>query len=170
MSAYFMEHGKIEVRKFDKGLTKQTFRDETDINKILQKFQVSGVVSHLNKFEGMYGEFADFDFLNANLMLNKGADIFAALPSEVRREFDQDPSKFFAFVNDVENKDKLNELLPGIAVPGDYFVDVSSDTPPGELLQGGEPGGRRADDIRDVGSAEPGPEVEPVGDTGSKSG
>lgn len=142
MSLFYMNHGHREVKEYNDGLTKQSFKDETDVNRILAKYQVSGVISHMAKFEAQYGDFADFDFQDTQNMLNRGLDMFAALPSEVRREFEQDPDKFFDFVNDPKNNERVNELLPGIANPGDYFVDVSSKTPPGELIDGGEPGGK----------------------------
>lgn len=142
MSMYFREHGEAEVRDYSGGLTKQSFKDSTDINKILGAYSKTGVISHLNKFEPRYGDYANFDFFEAQLVINSGNDIFNALPSEVRREFDQDPTKFFDFVNDPENKDRLAELFPELAEKGDYLPDLSSKTPPGELAQGGEPGGK----------------------------
>ena len=33
------------------GRTKQSFRDETDINQIMKRAQVTGTISHLNKHE-----------------------------------------------------------------------------------------------------------------------
>lgn len=140
MSMYFMEFSESEVRTYLDGRTKQSFKDETDITKILSKFQVAGAISHLAKYEAQYGDFAEFDFLETQNMLNRGNNMFAALPSEVRREFEQDPARFFKFVNDPANNERVNELLPGIANPGDYFVDVSSSTPPGALVNSGEPG------------------------------
>lgn len=141
MSFYYMEHGEPEIRDFSKdGKTKQAFKDETDIDLILARFQVSGAVSHMAKFEPQYGDFADFDFLDAQLNLNKGLDIFDSLPSEIRREFNQSPQRFFDFVNDPVNKEKLDVLLPTLAEPGSYFLDGSSRTPPGTLVENGEPG------------------------------
>lgn len=133
MSFYFMKHQEREHRVFDDGRTKQSFADETDINKILAKYQVTGSISHLSKFKGTYGEFEEFDFHESQLRLAKGTEIFEALPSEVRREFDQDPGKFFAFVNNVDNKEDLERLLPGIAKPGDFFPDANPATEPGSL-------------------------------------
>lgn len=140
MSLHFRLYGEPKEKVFDDGRTKQAFKDETDINRILAKYQQTGVMSHLSKFEASYDNFADFDFLEMKVKLVEADGIFNALPSEVRREFDQDTAKFFNFVNNPENRDRLKELLPKIAEPGDYFVDVSSSTPPGTLLNDGEPG------------------------------
>lgn len=103
---------------YSDGRTKQSFKDSCDINKILAKAQVAGSLSHFQKHGAFYGDFADFDFLDAQVRLARGKEIFAELPSEVRREFDQDPAKFFAFANDPANAGKLVDLIPGIAKPG----------------------------------------------------
>lgn len=112
----------IKPKDYSDGRTKQSFKDSCDINKILKKAQVTGTVSHLAKHGAQYGDFADFDFFDAQLKIAKGKSIFEALPSEIRREFDQDPGAFFEYVNDPANVDRLPELLPGIAIPGNQIV------------------------------------------------
>ncbi len=109
---------------YDDGRTKQSFRDETDINKILQRAQKTGTISHLNKYEAKYGDFSNFDFLTTQLQLAEGKEIFADLPSEIRSEFNQSPSEFFAYVNDPANKDDLLKKLPGLAAPGRQNIDT----------------------------------------------
>ena len=107
------------------GMTKQSFRDSTDINKILAKAQVTGTVSHIAKHGAEYGDFAEFDFLQAQINIARGREIFDALPSEIRSEFNQSPAEFFEFVNDPENQGKLEEVLPALAEPGRQNIDVS---------------------------------------------
>ncbi len=132
MSMFREEHGEPYVPVYDNGRTKQSFKDETDINMILARAQQTGVISHMAKHQPTYGDFADFDFLEAQMFLAKGKEIFADLPSEVRREFEQSPSKFFAFVNDPDNVDKLHEVLPGLAAPGKQLPDVEGQVEPDE--------------------------------------
>ena len=74
-------------KDYSDGRTKQSFKDATDINKLLKKAQRTGTLSHLEKFQGQYGDFSDFDFLEAQNNLARGKQIFEQLPSEVRREF-----------------------------------------------------------------------------------
>ncbi len=111
------------------GRVKQSFKDETDINKILKLAQKSGTISHLNKYEARYGDFANFDFFEAQLQLAKGGEIFDALPSEVRREFNQSPAQFFKYVNDPERIGRLKKLLPDLAKPGRQNISVGGDLP-----------------------------------------
>jgi len=103
-------------------MTKQSFKDSTDINKILKKAQTKGTVAHLQKYPAMvYGEFTGQDLQESLALINKANEIFAEAPSEIRREFDNDALKFAAFASDPANIDRLPELLPKIAEPGSYF-------------------------------------------------
>jgi len=103
---------------YNDGRTKQSHRDETDIVKIMGRFAKTGTISHLAKFEGVYADFADFDFHTQITKLAEGNEIFAALPAEVRKEFGQDPAQFFKYVNDEANRDELRKKLPALAKPG----------------------------------------------------
>ncbi len=122
--------GRLIQPTYNDGRTKQSFKDETDINKILSRAQKAGTLSHLQKYEGTYGDFADFDFFEAQIKMTRGREVFDALPSEIRMEFAQSPAAFFAYANDPENKDRLRELLPGLAMPGRQNLDVSGKTAP----------------------------------------
>ena len=113
------------AKDYEDGRTKQSFRDETDINKILKRAQKSGTISHITQYEARYGDFSDFDFFEAQLKLAQGGEIFDALPMELRREFNQSPPEFFEFVNDPANKDRVAELLPALAEPGRQNIKTS---------------------------------------------
>ncbi len=108
----------VEPQIYDDGRTKQSFKNSTDINKILHKAQKTGVISHLAKHQAFYGDFESFDFHDAQNTLARAGTMFNELPSEVRSEFNQSPQEFFDFVNDPVNQGKLAELLPALAAPG----------------------------------------------------
>ncbi len=132
--------------KYDDGRTLQSHKDETDIVKIMARFEKTGTISHLAKHEGSYADFSDFDFFTQTQKLTRGREIFDDLPAELRKEFGQSPAAFFAYVNDPANIDELREKLPGLAAPGrqlpatvlplaDQATDVAvsedtSETPP----------------------------------------
>ena len=107
---------------YDDGRTKQAFKDETDINKLLARAQKAGTLSHLQKHGAFYGDFANFDFEEAQFALARARSIFEELPSELRREFHHNPGEFFKFVNDPANADDLPRVLPGLAAPGRQVV------------------------------------------------
>jgi len=120
--------GTTQPKKYKDGRTKQSFRDETDINIIMKRAQKTGTISHLNKHEGIYGDFAGYDFFANTLMLTRGREIFDELPPELRSEFENSPADFFKYVNDPENKDRLDVLLPGLAEPGRQNLTIKPPT------------------------------------------
>lgn len=103
--------------------TKQSFKDSTDINKLLKKAAVKGGLSHVQKYpEAIYGEFdPELDLFVARERIARGEQIFSELPAEVRREFGNDALAFVQFAAAPENAGKLVDLIPAIAEPGDYF-------------------------------------------------
>lgn len=128
MSLYYRKHGKAYVPEYERpGRTKQSFMDDCDINKILAKAAKTGTLSHLEKFGGEYADFSEApdNLLDAQARIQRGNEIFEALPGEVRREFKQDPFKFFEFVNDPANKDDLKRVLPQLAERGTQLPDVA---------------------------------------------
>lgn len=114
---------KIKKKVYDDGRTKQAFKDQCDINKILKKAMRTGSIAHLNKYpEAVYGEFdGEFTLLEAHGRIERANEIFSELPSEVRREFNNNALEFVSFAGNPENNDKLRDLLPALAKPGDYF-------------------------------------------------
>ncbi len=111
---------------YDDGRTKQCHKDECDINKIMARFDRTGTISHVVKYEGVYADFSDFDYHAQLNKLTRGREMFDALPAEMRREFNQDPAAFFKYVNDPANKDDLLLKLPGLAAPGTQLPRVVS--------------------------------------------
>lgn len=107
------------------GRTKQSFKDQTNINKILAKAARGNTITHLAQYGAVYGDFSDIDdLLTAQERLQRGQEIFERLPGEIRREFGQDPRRFFKFVNDPQNAEDLPRVLPGLAKPGNQLGTV----------------------------------------------
>lgn len=111
---------------YDDGLTKQSFKDETDIVKIMARFDHTGTISHVSKFEGVYADFSDFDFHAHSTRLAEGQVVFDALPAELRQEFRQDPQEFFAFVNHPDNVNAHDYNLPALAAPGKQLAAITT--------------------------------------------
>lgn len=83
----------------EKGRTRSEFARECDINHIMARAQKEGVVAHVNRFQGEYGDFATFDFQEALDKLAEADAMFLQLPSAARKYFDNDPAKFLDYVN-----------------------------------------------------------------------
>ena len=113
---------ELKEKDYSDGRTKQAFKDSCDINKILKKAQKTGSLAFAEKYgEQQFGEFEGYDLLEAYEKIDRANEIFGELPSEVRNEFGNDALAFAGFASNPENSGRLQELLPAIAEPGDYF-------------------------------------------------
>lgn len=87
-------------------MTKQSFKDECDINNIVRRFEVTGILDHVNRAaeQGAYLDLPDGLDLQVGLnMIEQANAAFMALPAATRAEFDNDPVKFVdAFHNPTE--------------------------------------------------------------------
>jgi len=111
---------KRVVKEFFKpSLTKQSFKDECDINKIMQRFKKTMNADFLTRFAGYTsGEFGDFsnvaDYRSAIDQVNRANEVFMNLPAKVRSRFRNDAALFLDFCHDPRNVNEMVEL--GLAV------------------------------------------------------
>ncbi len=115
-----------------KHMAKQAFKDECDINRVLDRAKHGASMKHLLNHQGTYGDFSDFDENTYNSMLNQIADaktVFNDLPAELRSEFGNNPGRFFEFVNDPANVDQLDEIFPSLQAPGRQLTPTPQPVP-----------------------------------------
>lgn len=102
---------RVQVHFPEQTLTKQAFRDECNVNTIMQKYQKTGLLPHVNAHKGFYGDFTDVqDYQTSLNQVMAAQDMFSELPSSIRIQFDNDPAKFLHFVGDPENRDQMREM------------------------------------------------------------
>lgn len=90
--------------------TQQQFKDECDINTIVKRFGVTGVVPGSLRM-ATYGDFTDVDdFHTALNAVRSASEAFMALPSELRDRFGNDPQRFVEFCSDARNLDEAKAL------------------------------------------------------------
>lgn len=91
--------------------TKQAFKDECDINRVMKKYEKTGVITHVNRFSGRYGDFISApDYQAACNAVLAAQDMFMTLPSKVRARFENDPRAFLEFAQNPDNVDEMREL------------------------------------------------------------
>lgn len=93
--------------KFGKGLTKQSFKKECDINLILRQYTETGLVTHLRK-EPIFGEDHGTDFITTQNALARANTMFENLPPDSRGLFES-VSDFIDAIGDPERTDQLVE-------------------------------------------------------------
>lgn len=125
---------RVSFETVGPSLTDQSMAQECDINRILAKYQKTGVIDHLNRYEGSYGDFLDVpsDYQAAIDQVMAADEAFAALPSTLRRRFNNSVPEFLLYVSDPANRDEMQSL--GMLRDG---VDlVERDSGPVEAPQG----------------------------------
>ncbi len=120
--------GTKQPTEYTDGRTKQSFKDETDVNLIIAKHTRMGTLSHLEQWGGNYGDWSEFDFQDAQNQIASAKSMFEQLPSAVRNQFANSPEKFLDFVNDPDNKDDLATKLPELAAPRSKPLPTNRDT------------------------------------------
>ena len=86
-------------------------KDNCDINLILAKYRKTGLIEHLNRFQGQYGDFSNIqDYQTSLNQVISAQEMFNSLPSFVRARFANDPASFLNFVTDPSNKDELVKM------------------------------------------------------------
>lgn len=119
------------------GLTKQSMKDECDVNLILAKYQRTGVIDFINKHEPRYGNASPIDFQTAMNVVIEGKQMFADLPSSLRKRFGNSPEEFLFFVDNPANRDEAIRL--GLITPAE--VSPASVSPAGDTSAGDKPVG-----------------------------
>lgn len=111
-------------------LTKQSFKDEVDINQIVRRFTKGKGIDPetMNAYpfsEKNYGDFSDVPDLRVLYeRMHDAEESFYKLPSKVRMKFANDPLDFLEFASDPANLAEMREL--GLARPEE---DTSVATP-----------------------------------------
>ena len=105
------ERPRLVKRFYEPSLTKQEFKDECDINVLMKRYQKTGLFpQHPGQSPRYVSNIGAPDFLEAQNLVIKAREEFMALNAELRKRFDNDPAKFYAFVNDEKNADELVQL------------------------------------------------------------
>jgi len=91
-------------------MTKQSFKDECDINQILKRFQATGTFDFTNAHQADYADVVGIDFESCQAQILKAQNLFNELPSSVRDRFSNSPHSFLSFMGDPNNRDEAIRL------------------------------------------------------------
>ena len=90
--------------------TKQQFKDECDINKILKRYKKTGTVPTNGK-SPIYGDFSNgLDYTELMNKVAKVGEVFDQLPFDFRKEMGFNPENMIKFVLDDKNYDRSVDL------------------------------------------------------------
>ena len=108
---YRPDRRRVQFNCVGESMTKQSFRDEVNVNNIMRKYRESGLLTHVNEHQGRYGDFLSApDYHTAMNSVVKAQEMFDELPADIRKQFANDPMLFLEYVQDPENEDGMREL------------------------------------------------------------
>lgn len=127
---------RVVVDTGDKSMTKQSMSDACDINKIMAKYERTGVITHARANAGFYADVSAVgDYHAAVLQVQAARDLFMSLPAQLRSRFDNDPGKYLDFVTNPENRDelvKMGLMKPPATAPAQPAPEPVADAGTGE--------------------------------------
>jgi len=111
------EDGSLRVQTVndEPEVTKQSFKDDADINFILRDYSRSGVVRHLNEARARYADVSDaMDYSDALMVVKSAEAEFFSLPVKVRKVFRNSPAAFLDAAHDPAKRELLERagLIP----------------------------------------------------------
>lgn len=103
---------KQKKLKFNKPTrTKQSFKDEVNVNYIIEKFHSTGLLSWVNTTQHKFEDVSSAqDYQMSVNMILEANDMFDELPANIRKRFDNEPFKLLQFLEDGNNLEEAVAL------------------------------------------------------------
>ena len=109
---YDTEHASNEsaLECKDPSRAQQHMVDDTDINKLMQRYMVTGEMPQLT-VPPLQGDFSNvLSYQDSLNLMIEARQSFEALPAQVRARFNHDPGEFVAFCSSEANRDEIRQM------------------------------------------------------------
>lgn len=103
------------LKCLDASLTQQQFKEEADINNIVDRFMKSGVLPTPTNMPQYVDYEGVFDFQSAMNAVRAADENFMRMDAKIRARFNNSPQEFLEFFANPENTDEAIRL--GLAIP-----------------------------------------------------
>jgi len=137
---------RVSLSEFLPSQAKQEFKQECDINNILNRYRATGIIEHVNRYQGEYADLGEpCDFQTAQNIIIEAKAAFESLPAAIRKRFDNNPHEFLEFVHDPKNRPEMAEmgLLKRPVVPLEAPKPITpTPTPPNLPASPNDDGGK----------------------------
>lgn len=137
---------RIALEFPEQGRTKQSFKDECDVNKIVARFQATGELPNVNNMPPQYLDVTAMDFQEHQNFIAGANSMFHDLPAKIRDRFQNSPAEFFEFCSQEKNRPELAEMgllradLPPVVPLSSVTAPEPAKTPKNESGQPDLPG------------------------------
>lgn len=104
---------RVQSIPIGKTMTEQSHKNTTDINKIIEKYDKNGILTHVNSMDGIKDNMltaSGADFKTAMDLITAADTNFARLPLVLKQKFKNSPEKLLDFVNNPDNHQEAFNL------------------------------------------------------------
>lgn len=101
---------RVQIYFSGNGRTKQSFKDECDINNLMAKYLKTGRMEHVNQALPRFECVSEYDFQEAQNLIAQAASMFEDIPSKIRNRFENNPGKLLDWVHDPRNAQEAASL------------------------------------------------------------
>lgn len=105
---------QVEFRNDEPSLTQQHFAEECDINNIVEKYMITGILGDPLGEGSCLPQYVDCttveDFHAAQTIIAHASQAFDLLPASLRKRFNNDPAQLLAFLEDESNREEAVKL------------------------------------------------------------
>lgn len=132
-SKYDRPMGSTIDQSGQRSRTRQSEKDNCDINKIMERFNRTGQLPQMRTTPPQYGDARIVDYQTAQQIIKDAKSAFNELPAKVRQEFGHDPQNYLQALSDT-SKDNVQKLLKlGILIereeePKEVLKRIASNT------------------------------------------
>lgn len=91
--------------------TKQSFKDEADINQITARYLKTGVLGNPNATrQAQFGDYTSMDFMEMRNLIADVDQLFNSLPSRIRKRFNNDTYQLIRWIENPDNNEEAIKL------------------------------------------------------------
>lgn len=105
---------QVDYFNDEPSLTQQHFADECDINNIVEKYMITGVLGDPLSIPSNSPQYGDYsspsDYHAAQNLIAQASQAFDLLPARLRERFENDPAKLLEFLGDEKNREEAIKL------------------------------------------------------------
>lgn len=110
MREYCKRPGRVLEDGRPEYTTQQHHKAECDINKIIEKYDKKGVITHISRFEAKFGDLTGLDFKTMQDKVANALSMFEALPWKIKARFGNSPANLLEFMEHPENRPEAIKL------------------------------------------------------------
>lgn len=101
---------KVETVNDEPSRTKQNLIADADINQLIKRHGLTHVQTNMASLESVYGQITSHDLQQSMEKIMQAEEAFMEVPSDIRKQFNNDAGEFIDFATNPDNKEKLIEM------------------------------------------------------------